>query len=183
MLDDSGIPAHSWRILILPYIDAKDLYDRYRFDEPWNGPNNSKLANEIPSVYQCPSFVNYHKHHDLTTARINQSTNYVAVVAANSVFSGDTPLRIKNITDGSSNTILVTEARHHSVHWMQPDDVTEADILFDLHSAIDDDQANHLGGLQCVFGDGTVRFISSTVDLATFHALITRNANDPIGDF
>ena len=44
--DEDGKPAHSWRVLVLPFLgpELKQLYDRYRFDEPWNGPNNSKLA-------------------------------------------------------------------------------------------------------------------------------------------
>ena len=54
--DAEGHPAHSWRVLLLPYVDGEELYSLYRFDEPWNGPHNSKLADKIPSVYRCPSF-------------------------------------------------------------------------------------------------------------------------------
>src|SRR5204863_151662 len=42
--DESGRPMHSWRVLILPYIDHVSLYYEYRFDEPWDGPNNRKLS-------------------------------------------------------------------------------------------------------------------------------------------
>src|SRR4051812_9073955 len=38
--DKDGRPMHSWRVLILPYLDEKPLYLKYRFDEPWNGPHN-----------------------------------------------------------------------------------------------------------------------------------------------
>ena len=44
VLGPDGKRWHSWRALILPYLD-EDLGRRYRFDEPWNGPNNRKLAN------------------------------------------------------------------------------------------------------------------------------------------
>ena len=40
--DSDGRPIHSWRALVLPYI-SPELAARYSFDEPWNGPNNSKL--------------------------------------------------------------------------------------------------------------------------------------------
>src|SRR5262245_38698724 len=33
--DDNGRPMHSWRVLILPFIDQVPLYNQYRFDEPW----------------------------------------------------------------------------------------------------------------------------------------------------
>jgi hypothetical protein len=54
-VDSSGKPMHSWRVLILPYIGKQDLYNAYNFNEPWNGPNNSKLASQIPDYYQCCS--------------------------------------------------------------------------------------------------------------------------------
>ena len=41
--DGNGQPMHSWRVLILPFVEQSPLYDQYDFDEPWNGPNNSKL--------------------------------------------------------------------------------------------------------------------------------------------
>src|SRR5262245_52749889 len=50
-----GRPMHSWRVLILPYLGHKALYDQYHFDEPWDGPNNSQLHKEKVSVFCCPS--------------------------------------------------------------------------------------------------------------------------------
>src|SRR5215813_429619 len=32
VLGKDGKPWHSWRVLILPYIGQKELYDTYRFD-------------------------------------------------------------------------------------------------------------------------------------------------------
>ena len=48
--DKNGKPKHSWRVLILPFVEQKALYKRYNFDEPWNGPNNRKLAGRRPDV-------------------------------------------------------------------------------------------------------------------------------------
>lgn len=33
--DENGKPKHSWRVLLLPFLDEKSLYAEYRFDEPW----------------------------------------------------------------------------------------------------------------------------------------------------
>ncbi len=41
----------------------------------------------------------------------------------------------------------------------------------------------HTGGVQSVLADGSVRFISSTIDLATYRALGTRNGTEVISDF
>ena len=42
---------HSWRVLLLPYLDQLELYNAYRFDEPWDGPNNRLLADRMPRHY------------------------------------------------------------------------------------------------------------------------------------
>ena len=54
LADAKGRPLHSWRALLLPYLDPP-LAAQYRFDEPWDGPNNSLLVSRIPDVYRCPS--------------------------------------------------------------------------------------------------------------------------------
>lgn len=51
--DENGRPKHSWRVLILPYLEQQTLYDRYDFNEPWDGPHNSQLAALMPPVYAC----------------------------------------------------------------------------------------------------------------------------------
>lgn len=50
-----GEPWHSWRVLLLPDLGYEELYARYRFDQPWDGPVNRQLADEVPTVYQCPA--------------------------------------------------------------------------------------------------------------------------------
>src|SRR5438093_13749481 len=38
--DELGQPAHSWRIFIISYIEMDDVFLKYDFGEPWNGPSN-----------------------------------------------------------------------------------------------------------------------------------------------
>lgn len=154
-----GRPAHSWRVLLLPYLEQQSLYDRYRFDEPWDGPNNSNLAGEIPFVYRCPSFEGYHAKRGLETTESRRLTNYVAVEHPKAALAAG--LQFRDCTDGLSNTLAVVESRQHSVHWMQPDDVTPTEFLHDLQSSAHPDQANHVGGTLTLFLDGAVHFIPS----------------------
>jgi Protein of unknown function (DUF1559) len=49
--DRDGKPIHSWRVLILPFLEQQELYRAYNFDEPWNGPNNRKLASRVGKIY------------------------------------------------------------------------------------------------------------------------------------
>ena len=40
-----GKPLLSWRVAILPYIDEKALYKKFKLDEPWDSPHNKELLN------------------------------------------------------------------------------------------------------------------------------------------
>lgn len=41
----------SWRVLLLPFLVEIALSQLYDFEEPWNGPNDIRLAERMPSIY------------------------------------------------------------------------------------------------------------------------------------
>jgi Protein of unknown function (DUF1559) len=49
--DRDGKPIHSWRVLILPFLEQQELYSAYNFAERWNGPNNRNLTSRVGSIY------------------------------------------------------------------------------------------------------------------------------------
>jgi hypothetical protein len=49
---EDGTPWHSWRALILPFLGEEKLAAAYRWDEPWNGPHNQRLAQYRPWHYR-----------------------------------------------------------------------------------------------------------------------------------
>ncbi len=170
--DASGKPMHSWRVLILPYLDQAPLYNQYNFSEPWDGPSNSRLLSQMPSVYACPS-------HPGSPG--GTSTAYAAVFGEQCVFRGSEPVAFKDITDGASNTLLVVEADGAGIPWMKPDDV---DIT--KHPSLGDRDgfsSSHMGGVHGLMCDGAVRFISQNIDAQTLKALFTRDGGEPVGSF
>ena len=50
--DATGKPMHSWRVLILPYLEQQALYAQYNLSEPWDGPNNIQLLDKVPSYFE-----------------------------------------------------------------------------------------------------------------------------------
>ena len=76
--DENGKPKHSWRVLILPFLERWDLYDAYNFDEPWNGPHNRSLLHRTPPALRCPS----------TTSSEADTTEYFAVVGPSAAWPG-----------------------------------------------------------------------------------------------
>ena len=114
--DENGKPMHSWRVLLLPYLDRNDIYKQYRFDEPWDGPNNRQLHDQIPEIFHCQS----EKHENG-----NRFTNYVAVMGKSTPWSFANSVSSDDImrSDGSSNTIHVVEMKNSGIHWMEPRDL------------------------------------------------------------
>ena len=167
--DESGQPLHSWRTLILPFLEQAELYNSIDLSKPWNDPAN-KAARETPvSSFQCPSS-DLPAHH----------TNYLGVCGDAFIFYQDQARSFSDITDGTSNTILVLEAPAPlSVPWMSPQDADEA-LLNTIRSS---EQQNHMGGFQVALADGSARFISSTIDEATFTALLTIANDDVAAEF
>lgn len=117
-----GKPWHSWRTLILPYIEEQELYERYRFDEPWNGPHNRRLAEEVGSL---PFF-----HCDADEHAATGETSYVAVTGDGTLWPRDGVGRID--TDEHSRTILVAEVSDSGVHWMEPRDLPFDKMTFEI---------------------------------------------------
>ena len=54
-VDAEGKPLHSWRTLILPFMEQKELYDQIDLSKPWDDPANEKAMKTKISYYVCPS--------------------------------------------------------------------------------------------------------------------------------
>lgn len=50
--DADGKPLYSWRVLILPQLDQKNLYKQFNLDEPWDSETNRPLAQFMPYEYE-----------------------------------------------------------------------------------------------------------------------------------
>ena len=111
--DDTGKPVHSWRVLILPNIEQSALHRKYDFDEPWDGPNNIKLLDQMPQIYAC-----------CTKDSPANSTPYKLVVDKGTPFEGGQTIGYGDILDGSSNTFAVVEDLRNPVPWTKPEDLT-----------------------------------------------------------
>lgn len=112
VVDDSGRPMHSWRALILPYIDSGNLYERYDFSEPWNGPKNNTLADQMPPMFHCP-----------TEPASSTHTNYVVIVGPETAFPGAHSTSRDDFEDGLDNTILLAEIANSNIAWLEPRDL------------------------------------------------------------
>lgn len=172
--DANGKPMHSWRVLILPFAEQKDLYDAYDFSEPWDGPHNSKLHSQIPPYFRCPS------HSGQPTGE----TDYLAVVGPGTVWPGSTTTKFTQITDGTACTLLVVEAHGSGIHWMEPRDLH----LVQMPLAINPPRGTGISsphggtkskGARAAFADGHTQFLPSSLTPAELTALLTIAGGEP----
>jgi hypothetical protein len=168
-VDENGQRLHSWRTLILPWMEQNDLYKKIDLSKPWDHPVNAGAFKTTPHTFRCPSF-------ELPA----DSTTYLAVVGENACFHPTKPRAISEITDGTSNTLMVIEVPvKQAVPWMSPQDADEQMVL-NISPA---DKLAHTGGVQSALADGSVRFLSATMNPETRRAVISINAKEIVGEF
>ena len=110
--DKDGKPLLSWRVAILPYIDQAELYNKFKLDEAWDSPHNKELLKEMPASLRCPSLA---KPEPFTTT-------YRAFMGPGALFETGQDIGLASVTDGTSNTIAIVEAKE-AVSWSKPGDL------------------------------------------------------------
>ncbi|QDU44463.1 hypothetical protein Mal52_29450 [Symmachiella dynata] len=170
-VDAEGKPLHSWRTLILPYLDQKELYEKIDLSKPWDDPVNAEAAATYISEYDCPS-----TYSELERNR----TVYLAVVTPESCIRPTKVRPISEVTDGLLNTLMVLEVPvKYAVPWMSPQDANLQLVL----SSISGEDLQHSDGFNAGLADGRVKFLSSEISAATLRSLTTAAQGDVVGEF
>jgi prepilin-type processing-associated H-X9-DG protein len=170
--DEDGKPMHSWRVLILPFLEEAALHRQYRFDEPWDSPTNRAVTSRMPNVYRCPN---------ASAAPAGTETNYMVITGQGTVFEGAKAASFAHIMDGTSNTLLVMETVGSGVHWADPRDLDASQVTAPLGRGGQGlPGSHHPGGLNVAFCDGSVRFLAGSVDPKVLQAMITRAGGEAV---
>ena len=242
-------------VQLLPYLDQAPLYSLWDFANPLTNETNGNTGTVL-SVLVCPSatlnpnpFVKTSgTRHALSSYAGNGGTQShpPASIAGNGLFAGSGPtittpptvqhplVRIRDVTDGTSNTLLLAERSHQDPnfdsffanaytqnpmagwgHWApsggqlgltdvtlssfaqinyrmpfdfanKPGSISSSasfDAATETISRLNAIGSQHVGGAHAALVDGSVRFLSENMDLATLRALSTRAGSEVPGEF
>jgi prepilin-type processing-associated H-X9-DG protein len=171
--DKNGQPLLSWRVRILPFVEQQALFEAFHLDEPWDSPHNLELVAKMPATFAVPGG-------DAEPG----TTFYRGFSGGQTIFDPKVPdgTRLESITDGTSNTLAVVEAKE-AVPWSKPD----SDVPFDAKAKIEaitaliETLGGHFpGGFNALMCDGSVRFIKESIHPSVLQALVTRNGGEVI---
>jgi hypothetical protein len=157
--DKNGKPLLSWRVAILPYVEMKKLYEEFKLDEPWDSKHNKKLLAKMPKVFASPR----------VTLKGKGNTVYQTFNGPDAVFGRGRPVSIRDIPDGTSNTIMAVEASV-GVPWTKP-----GGIPFARNKAIPDFGKAYGKKPLAVLMDGSTRVL----DLNKIREQTLKDAIDP----
>ena len=160
--DKHGKALHSWRTLLLPYLDRPDLYQAYNFREPWDGPNNSKLGAEPLLVFRCPS--------DPSIGN-RPMTSYLAVTGPGTVWD-------EGHATPAPPRVMVVEVADSKINWMEPGDITLEDACRGVGNGSGSGiSSGHTQVVNVLRSDGQVWCIPDGLPPETLRGLFAGDAN------
>jgi type II secretory pathway pseudopilin PulG len=169
-VDNAGRPLHSWRVLILPFLGAEDVYHQIDLAQPWDAAANQYAAGQMPWVYAAPP-----------GSTGQTTTDYLAVVGPRTLFTGSQGVPLKDVTDGPHVTIAVVETSGSGIHWMEPLDLDASQLDPTINGTVGNSISSSWGGgANVVTADGTPHFLPDETDAATVQALLTRDGNESV---
>ena len=211
---------HSWASLLLPNLDDGNLYHSIDYNVSSLHPDNQDAASSIVPTYRCPTFTGPDFSDDPNYTRFGDRyaiQNYAAMGGSDvgHIYGQNTGLfepdgtiyplsshRAGDVTDGLSNTILITETREermmvwidggtaavvarrydgaNSPTYAGPEISLNYSPYFDYSNPYSEwgPSSQHEGGAFHLYGDGSVHFVSEHISAEVYVAATTRASSE-----
>jgi hypothetical protein len=156
-LGSDGKPWHSWRVLILPELGEQELFDAYRFDEPWNGPHNAQLAQRMPEVFGFPG---------------EPAAKFLGVTGQHTAWPNHLSSRIREFQNGTSNSIMLVESADSDINWLEPRDIPLGEAMKRRNAANAPRMAGRYDETEILLADGETHSFKESVDDRTLSRVL-----------
>jgi prepilin-type N-terminal cleavage/methylation domain-containing protein len=223
-------PYSGWVTLLLPYLEQDNLYRQYNFNLDWYDPAQQPVVSQQLKVMVCPATPNPERMISGSINGVSYSVPPADYAAIGGITSDivpqvipadyprlgampiDTNLGFKDITDGTSDTLLVAEGAGRPQVWnaghntgaLSPTALTKSTwsawngnfvrgYSYDgtiypgpcpLNcSNLDAIYSFHQGGAYGLLGDGSVRFLSQSIDVWVMYSLATSQGGEVVEDY
>jgi hypothetical protein len=193
----------SFFVELLPFLDQAVLYEKIDKEAGWkekdlwpimetriptmmNPGVNLRAANSATAeTKDAKEESNYAPTHYVGLAGVGKDAPLLPISSNRAgVFGYNRKTRIQNITDGTSNTMMISEASKDYGAWGEGGNATIRSLTKKPYiNGPDGIGGPFSGGVQVLLGDGSVRFISQNIDQNTFEALTTISGGEAIGNF
>ena len=200
-------PWTAWGALILPFMDETALYNAVNFGRPMmDNCANTTVSNSLLMQYACPSQpaptierAEGGPHGRSCSYVVNAGSTHLAGRNATmdvtaGPFKCDSRVRMRDVRDGTSNTIAVGESTvalrvsgYHAPMWAIGNyDSCYGTTAYPMNAVVTQRHnlfgSDHEGGCFMLFLDGQVRFVSENIDTTTYHSLSTIAGNELVDD-
>lgn len=168
---ENGQRYRSWRVETLADTDTKPLRATWNDAEPWDHSSNQRFQQLVHRTPNCPAASN----------TVRGETNQMVIYGEACVFQGAKSRSIRDVTDGTSNTLLVGEVIETGVHWTRPVDLFFDDLTNVGHSG--SFNSRHQNYVQAAMVDGSTRTLNRKMDEQLFRALVTADGGEEVSEF
>jgi len=187
--NDTSQRQLAWSAFLLPYLEQQNVYDQLDLQQAFDAADNTAAASTVLSVYLCPSTVRETEQPDGRGACDYGGIFGERITSPNNPPKGvmliDQAVSIRDITDGTSHTLIVAEdSKSPDAQWINGRNIFDQAFPINQAPAFENDiRSEHTAGANGVFCDGSVRFLSDSMDNQPLAAICTRALGEVVGDF
>ena len=182
---------HSWSTYVLPYLEQGNVFSQINMEKPWNDAGGNYAATRtVLSVFRCPSSLydspgdtDYSGIMGSILSGISWDEAFKSGVLLNIDEEGELPVRLADVTDGASNTIMICESadRDEISHGSWADGLN---LISHDNGAINLEKgeifSGHPTGAFVGRADGGVWFLAKGTDSYVVGAVCTRNGAEVV---
>jgi hypothetical protein len=178
-----GAPDVSWRVKLLPFVSLDTVYQNYDLSASWDSESNWPIACQKVAPFICPS------EPDRKSPKGGRFTSYVMLENTNKNQGNPNLVYDQDRKLLDANRILLIESCGANLVWTEPRDADVDTLRWSLKPANRKEEkepwrsrnvgaSSHPGIVQVVYGDGSTRCLSKSIDEGVLRKVILGQASD-----